>query len=89
MFRLAIEVGQLVRVVPKVVQFPFFTELVKVHQLVALGADAVVAGYHVDTWVFVVVVVDALAPVIRGLPFEQGYEGTALHVDRDLCFGHV
>ena len=46
-------------------------------------------GDHVDTGVLVVMVVDALAPVLGGFPFQQGDKGHALHVIRNFDSRHL
>ena len=86
---LTIQVSQLIGILLQIVHFPLVPEAVEVHQFVALGADAVVARHHMEAWVFVVVIVNAGAPVLGALALEQRHEGTALHVAGNLGAGDV
>ena len=62
---------------------------VVVDELVSAVGDSVVPVHGVGSGEFVVVVVEALAPVCRGLAFEQGDEGGALDVLGDRDASHI
>jgi hypothetical protein len=66
-------VAEFVRVLLQVVEFPF-VERIKPHQFVLMVSNAVLSWHHVNTWVFVVVIVDTVSPVVRMFAFQQQYE---------------
>ena len=68
---LAVQVREFVGILLQIVQLPL-TELIKVNQLETFGSHTVVPGDHVDTWVFIVVVVETFSP-FGSFAFEEGY----------------
>ena len=59
------------------------------NQLVALGAHTVVLAYQVIGWVVVVVIVQALAPLLHWLTGKQRLERCSRHVLRLLQTSQV
>ena len=76
----AVEVVHLGGVGLEVVEFPSVHVVVEVDELVTLIAHTVVTTHIVLGGVLVVVVVDALAPVLWVLAFEERHERNALNV---------
>ena len=76
---IVVEVHQFVGIVLQVVKLPLI-ELIKVHQLVALGANPIVAWHHVDARVLVVVVVNTVPPICRYFTGKQRQERSSLHL---------
>ena len=63
---------EFIRVVFQVKHLPFIDIVfVKMNELVSIGSNAVMFPYRVGARIFVVVIVNALAPVFGGLPAEQ------------------
>ena len=86
---LAVKIGKFIRIFLEVVEFPFIAEAIEIHELVTRGPNAVVTWNHVHAGVFVVVVVNARAPIVWVAPFEEGHEGPPLHVLGNGGVGNV
>jgi len=83
MLFVVVEVAEFVWIFLQVVEFPL-TKLVELDELVALGANPIVARNLVHTGILIVVIVDAVPPVLGLLALEERDEGAALHVPGDF-----
>ena len=84
---ITIEIVHLSGVVLQVVEFPSVVVVVEMHEFVAVATHTIVTAHTVFCWIFVVVIVNTLAPVFGMLPFEQGNERNALDVRWDGSTG--
>ena len=80
---ITIEIVHLSGIVLQVIEFPSVVVVVEMHEFVAVATHTIVTAHTVFCWIFVVVLVNTLAPVFGMLPFEQGNERNALDVRWD------
>jgi len=81
-------VEHLLRVGLQVVQLPF-AEVVEIDQFVAAIIDALVAMNPVRSRIFIVMVVEGVAPILRFPALEDWNEACALHVGWHLDSGDI
>lgn len=79
--RLAIDVVHLVRVGVEIIKFPLINVVVEVNELVTIRtAYTIMTLYSMFGRIFIIVVVDALAPVLGVFALQQRQERHALNV---------
>jgi len=87
-FGISIFIRHLIRILQKVIEFPFIAVVVEMHQLIPGIPDAVMAFNFMYTGIFIIVVVDIL-PDRRDLLFQQRFQGYTLHIVRDSYTGII